>query len=228
MIKNTIKAFLGSVFPTAVYSQKSYSQEGEDLMVDRLLAGKKSGFYVEVGAHHPFRFSNTYFFYKKGWSGICIDPLPGIKKSFNKCRPRDLFLEVGVSAKEATLEYFMFNEPALNTFDLSIAAERNGLRGYRLIESRKINTFTLEKILKNNIPLHQKIDLLSVDVEGLDLEVLKSNDWELFSPKVIIAECLTTLLDEVGADSVYIFLKSKGYKLYGKSGYSFIFTMEGI
>ena len=195
-------------------------------MVDRLLAGKKGGFYIEVGAHHPLRFSNTYFFYKKEWSGICIDPLPGIKKSFNKLRPRDLFLEVGISATPRILEYFMFNESALNTFDPSVAAERNGLRGYRLIESRKIKTFTLAEILKNNMPPNTEIDLLSVDVEGLDLEVLKSNDWESFIPKVLIAECLTTVLDEVGSDPVYIFLKSKGYKLFGKSGFSFIFIFE--
>ena len=226
MIKHTIRALLGCIFPRTIFSKRSYSQEGEDLIVDRLLGGKKKGFYVEVGAHHPFRFSNTYYFYRKGWSGICIDPLPGIRKSFNRWRPRDLFLEIGISAKPGILKYYMFNEPALNTFDSNIAAERNFLRDYRLIESRNINTFTLEEILKNNIPSQQEIDMLSVDVEGLDLEVLKSNNWELFSPRVIIAECLSTLLDEVSSDHVYIFLKSMGYKLYGKSGFSFIFILD--
>ena len=226
MIKNKLKTFSRKILPSTVFSRKSYSQEGEDLMVDRLLSGKRGGFYVEVGAHHPFRFSNTYFFYKKQWSGICIDPLPGIKKTFNIKRPRDLFLEVGVSASEGALEYFMFNEPALNTFDPDIANQRDGQKGYQIIESRKIKTLPLATILKNNVPQNQVIDLLSVDVEGLDLEVLKSNDWEQFRPRVVIVECLTALLDDIDSDPVYIFLKDKGYELYGKSGYSFIFILE--
>lgn len=226
MMNNKLKTFLKKILPSTVFSRKSYSQEGEDLTVDRLLSGKRNGFYVEVGAHHPFRFSNTYFFYKKRWSGICIDPLPGIKGLFNMRRPRDLFLEMGISANEGELEYFMFNEPALNTFDPAVAAQRNGQMGYCLVESRKIKTTPLAEVLKTHLSQDQAIDLLSVDVEGLDLEVLKSNDWERFKPRVVIVECLTALLDDINTDPVYIFLKSKGYRLYGKSGYSFIFILE--
>lgn len=226
MIKQKLKAMLGGYLPAAFFYRKSYSQEGEDLIVDRLLSGMKQGFYVEVGAHHPFRFSNTYFFYKKGWSGICIDPLPGTKKSINRHRPRDLFLEVGMSSVQGTLEYFMFNEPALNTFDPIVAKERDGLNEYRLVESRKINTYSLAQVLQKNILPNQSIDLLSVDVEGLDLEVLRSNDWNLFLPKVIIVECLTTQLEGLDQDPIYLFLRDKGYVLYGKSGYSFIFILE--
>jgi len=227
-MKQKLKAIFMRHLPALFFSHKSYSQEGEDLIVNRLLSGMTRGFYVEVGAHHPFRFSNTYFFYKKGWSGICIDPLPGTKKSFNRWRPRDLFLEVGVSSNRGTLEYFMFNEPALNTFDPTVAKERDGLKGYQLVESRKISTFTLADVLKKNINHNQEIDLLSVDVEGLDLDVLKSNDWHEFLPKVIIVECLTTHLEDLDLDPIYLFLKEKGYSLYGKSGYSFIFISEGV
>jgi len=226
MIKDTLKLVLGRTIPKIVFSRKSFSQEGEDLIVDRLLAGKKNGFYVEVGAHHPFRFSNTYFFYKKNWSGICIDPLPGIKKMFHKWRPKDTFLEIGISAHPGELEYFMFNESALNTFDPSVAKERNGLKGYKLLESRKIQTDSLSQVLKERLAPNQVIDLLSVDVEGLDLEVLESNDWNLFLPRVIIVECLAAALEDLGSDPVYGFLKAKGYRLYGKSGYSFIFIVD--
>ena len=74
------------------------------------------------------------------------------------------------------------------------------------------------------MPRNQEIDLLAVDVEGLDLEVLKSNDWELFHPKVIVVECLESNLEQISLDPTYVFLKSKGYRLYGKSGYSLIFN----
>jgi hypothetical protein len=87
---------------------------------------------------------------------------------------------------------------------------------------------TLADVLKKNINHNQEIDLLSVDVEGLDLDVLKSNDWHEFLPKVIIVECLTTHLEDLDLDPIYLFLKEKGYSLYGKSGYSFIFISEGV
>jgi FkbM family methyltransferase len=227
-MKNIINQFLEKYIPILVFYRKSYSQEGEDLIVDRLLSSKKNGFYVEVGAHHPCRFSNTYFFYKRKWSGICIDPLPGTRKSFNRWRPKDITLEVGVSTEPSRLEYFMFNEPALNTFDANVASSRNGLKGYHLIERRQIQTFPLAELLHMHLKPNQAIDLLSVDVEGFDLDVLKSNDWISFRPKVIIVECLTTILEDINSDPIFILLKNQGYLLYGKSGCSFIFYLENL
>ena len=85
------------------YMNPSYSIEGEDRIVRTLLWRKHDkGFYVDVGAHHPFRFSNTYLFYTQGWSGINIDATPGSMKAFNKYRPRDINLEVGVGRGRKT------------------------------------------------------------------------------------------------------------------------------
>jgi len=70
-LKSTIKFILN--FKNTYldgYALKSYSQEGEDMILRRIFERQSTGFYVDVGAHHPKRFSNTYFFYKKGWSGI--------------------------------------------------------------------------------------------------------------------------------------------------------------
>ena len=78
---------------------RSWSQEGEDMILHRIFGGKKSGFYVDVGAHHPKRFSNTYFFYCHGWRGINIDAMPGRMKLFNQWRPKDINLEMGVAEK---------------------------------------------------------------------------------------------------------------------------------
>ena len=61
--------------------QYSFSQEGEDLVLARIFEGKKNGFYVDIGAHHPTRFSNTHYFYRRGWSGINIDAMPGSMKN---------------------------------------------------------------------------------------------------------------------------------------------------
>jgi hypothetical protein len=96
----------------------SYAQEGEVLILARILGSMKTttGFFVDIGAHHPVRFSNTFYFYRRGWSGINVDALPGTRKLFRRMRPRDTTIECGVGLEESKLKYFSFNEPALNTF----------------------------------------------------------------------------------------------------------------
>ncbi len=87
------------------HSINSYSQEGEDMVLRRLFEQKTVGYYVDVGAHHPKRFSNTYYFYKRGWRGINIDAMPGSMKLFNKMRPRDINVEIPVSSGEGEILY---------------------------------------------------------------------------------------------------------------------------
>ena len=87
-----------------------YSQNGEDLILNRFLENKEKGFFIDVGAHHPIRFSNTYLFYKKGWSGINIDAMPGSMTKFNKIRPKDINIEKGVGIKNDKLIFYQFNE----------------------------------------------------------------------------------------------------------------------
>src|SRR5262249_8232028 len=89
--------FLQLLHPSAYWMRQSYSQEGEDLILDRILDSKRTGFYIDVGCHHPFRFSNSYLFYRRGWQGICVDPLPEAKSSFRRYRPRDTFVETAVA-----------------------------------------------------------------------------------------------------------------------------------
>jgi hypothetical protein len=81
----------------------------------------KKGFYVDVGAHHPLRFSNTYLFYKKGWRGINIDATPGSMKLFNKIRPEDTNIESPVSNTHRKMSYYIFDEPALNSFSSKLS-----------------------------------------------------------------------------------------------------------
>src|SRR5215470_18597307 len=107
-----------------LHVQFSYAQEGEDLILERIFEGKTAGFYVDVGAHHPKRFSNTYRFYRRGWCGINIEPNPDTLALFNRSRKRDINLAVGVAAQEGELVYFMFNEPALNSFDRALSERR--------------------------------------------------------------------------------------------------------
>jgi FkbM family methyltransferase len=206
------------------WARKSYAQEGEDLILDRLIDGTPKGFYVEVGSHHPFRFSNTFLFYRRGWNGICVDPLPGSKLLFNKWRPRDVAIEIGISEVSSHLKYYMFNESALNTFDQQIAKDTDGHGNYKIIKVQEVETVPLSKILDSYLPANQKINILSVDVEGLDLQVLRSNDWSKYRPNYIVAECLQTDLGMLPEDPVATFLFTVGYQAYAKTGNSVIFV----
>lgn len=187
-----------------------FAQDGEDLILDRLLNGKAHGFYVDVGAHHPARFSNTYLFYRRGWRGINIDAMPGSMKKFKKIRPRDINIECGVAAKSGTLEYYCFNEPALNTFDLD-EANRKNIPPYRLIETKEVSVIRLDELLNTHLPSNQIIDFMSIDVEGKDEEVLRSNDWVRYRPRFILAETLRTDMMNLSKCSVVEFLSSVGY-----------------
>ena len=115
------------------YASLSYSQEGEDMILKRIFNEKKNGFYIDVGAHHPKRFSNTHYFYLKGWRGINIDAMPSSMKLFNKQRPKDINLEIAISDKKEVLTYYGFNESALNSFSKEISNQRDGLNDYKII-----------------------------------------------------------------------------------------------
>lgn len=130
------------------YHHISFSQEGEDGVLQRLFERKPEGFYVDVGSHHPQRFSNTYRFYLRGWNGINIDPLPGSKARFDALRQRDINLELVISDSTGELTYYSFEEPALNTFDPKVAASRDS----RLISEDRIQVCRLSDVLDRHLP----------------------------------------------------------------------------
>ena len=193
-----------------------YSQDGEDLILDRLLDGAPHGFFVDVGAHHPMRFSNTYLFYLRGWRGINIDAQPGSMRLFCRYRPRDISVESGVGLEPGYLPYYQFNEPALNTFDPNEAALKDK-SPYHLVQTVQVQVERLDTLLETHLPSGQIIDFLSVDVEGRDLDVLRSNNWERFRPRYILAETLRTDMLHLTECPVVQFLTSVDYKPVAKA-----------
>lgn len=204
------------------YSLTSYSQEGEDMILRRIFETVEKGFYIDVGAHHPKRFSNTYFFYKKGWSGINIDATPGSMNLFKRIRPRDINIEAAIAKDKKELTFFIFNEPALNSFDAKLSHFRNTSR-YHVIGHEQILTITLEEVLKQSLAEQQKINFLTIDVEGYDLEVLESNNWQMFRPEYILVECLGINLNQLEDNQVYNFLCTKKYNIFAKTFNTMIF-----
>ena len=203
---------------------RSYSQEGEDMILNRILKGN-NGFYVDVGAHHPRKFSNTCHFYEKGWRGINIDAVPGSMEPFKKYRPRDINIEVGIAAEAGEQKFHVFEEKALCTFDEK-QAKKYCDDGADISDVIAIKTKPLSQILEENLPEGQNIDFLDVDVEGLDLEVLKSNEWQRFSPTCVVVESHGSLTEDFSKTEVYRFLTSQGYEWVSKTVISLIFVKK--
>ncbi len=200
----------------------SFSQFGEDAVVNALLHRNRKGFYVDVGAFHPTLYSNTYAFYTREWSGIAIDPSERAQKLFRIFRQRDTFLRVGVGREEAARPYIQFDDPAYNTMNVE-QGEIWKKEGRRVVREGRVSVLPLNTILHtHNVT---SIDLLSIDVEGLDRVVLESHDWTI-PTKAIIVEDHTFDSEQPTASDTYRFLKEKGYTLKGICGPSLIFMYD--
>ena len=193
------------------YSYRSYSQYGEDMVLRAIYArypANYPGFYVDIGAHHPFRFSTTRFFYETGWNGICVDPLPLAAKLFKRYRPRDIFLQVGVSEKAGEMTYLMLDEPAFNRLSEQIALENIE----RVRQTQEVKVLPLHQILGRYRFPGSEFDFLSVDVEGSELQVLRSNNWEYYRPRIVLVEEMSSLrLNEVADTERSRFMKRVDY-----------------
>jgi FkbM family methyltransferase len=146
------------------------------------------GFFVDIGAHHPIRFSNTYDLYRNGWRGLNIDAMPGSMKAFQEYRPADQNVEIGISEKQGVLKYFMFNESALNTFSVDEASRKAGKDGFYIVKTIDVEVAPLSNVLDRYLPANTYIDYLNIDAEGLDMQVLRSNNWQKYRPSLIAVE----------------------------------------
>jgi len=198
------------------YLRFSYSQYGEDIIAGALL-NKPTGFYVDVGAYHPIVISNTYLFYRQGWRGICIDANPGALELFKQKRPRDILVHSAVSEQEGVAQ---FNITAAGPTAHLEGAGFSGVASEKLARTINVQKRRLENILRENLPPGQSIDFLSVDCEGHDLEVLRSNDWQKYRPQVIAVEDF----HEDSSSDICNFLAPLGYRHVLRTGVTRIFS----
>jgi len=203
------------------FANRPWSQEGEDMILRRLFGNRSSGFYVDIGAHQARRCSNTNYFYRQGWRDINIEPNPDGHALLKLFRRRDRNINCGVSDQEGTLPCYRFDEPALNTLDRDTAVRQS--KKYRLIGEDRVRIARLEKILDDNMPADTVIDFINIDVEGHDLNVLKSNDWEKYRAEFVIAETIgNDMTQALGSDTAK-FMAEQDYTLIAKTVNSVIF-----
>jgi FkbM family methyltransferase len=203
----------------------SFSQEGEDQVLCELAGFKNlcNGFYVDVGAHHPWRFSNTAIYFLNGWRGLNIDPTPGSMELFRKLRPKDISLELAVSDEDSERKFYIYNEPALNGIDCDRTEELKNTR-FRLLETISVQAKPLGEILSQHVERLPSPNFLTVDAEGHDLEVLRSNDWTRFPFDWVLTELHSLDLANTSSHPVVMFLASKSYRLRAFTGRTGIFS----
>lgn len=216
---NILQKFRRRPWPDSIEQLKhlriSYSQFAEDLILTNILGYEKTdGFYVDVGCFEPIQFSNTFIFYQRGWRGLAIDANPALAPLWKKRRPRDTFINLGIAEQPSELEYFQYPQyPACNGFGVK---KRPNLK----CVTTRIRCEPLAQILSDHLPPNQQIDLMSVDCEGMDLQALRSSDFNRFRPRVLLIEDD----DKSHASELQRYCESLGYKLHSLCHRSKIFT----
>lgn len=207
-MKNRIREFIYNRYNI------SFSKSGDDIQLMKLINDQKPGTYVDIGCWHPVKASNSYYFYVRGWRGICIDPNPELESLYKSLRPKDNFINAGIGESRTSLEYFMLEESSMNTFSKDFL-KKNNLES-KIIKKINVPLYSLKEILEVNLEEGERLDFFDIDVEGFDLEVLKTNDWAKYRPKVIVIETDISIKDDINSKIVK-YLELQNYRLIGKS-----------
>lgn len=227
MLKSTLKRILGR--PNAAPYKKSYSQCGEDLIVKYIfdVLGIQRPSYLDIGAHHPLYLSNSALFYENGSRGINVEPDPTLIKAFLAQRPDDVNLNIGIADKKSVLDFFVINNPVLNTFSKEEAEKYHQEGDYQIVEQIEVEVDTVASILQKH--RQSKFpDFLTIDAEGIDDIVLKSIDFEQNFPIVICVETISFSNSGNGIknEDLISFVRSRGYLLYADTYINSIFVRK--
>jgi FkbM family methyltransferase len=213
------------------YQQISFSQCGEDLIVQYIFnsIGIKNPSYIDIGAHHPFYLNNTAIFSLTGSIGVNIEADPKLINRFRKLRQRDLNLNVGITKIDGFKDLYLMSNPTLNTFSKKEAEEYQLTGDYEILNVLKIPTLCMRSLITkycNGVfP-----DFLSVDVEGIEMEIIEGIDIMLSYPKVICIETMSFSKNGKGKKNTLLieFIKQKGYILYADTNINSIFVKKEL
>jgi len=206
----------------------SYSQSGEDLIIEYLLKllNIEKPTYLDIGAYQPIKLSNTYLFYKKGAYGVCIEPDPALCEKFQNKRKRDVCLNIGIGfGHKDKADFYVMTSQTLNTFSYEDAKklETGGTQKIEKIYQIDLKpvSWVADRYFKEAAP-----NLVSIDTEGMELDILKSWNFELCRPEVL---CIETLSYEEASDGekdtlVIDWMGQNGYFLYADTHTNSIFV----
>jgi FkbM family methyltransferase len=199
---------------------QSYSIEGEDLIIQRLLDAvvfkdpSRTGFFMDVGAFHPINHSNTYLLYRKGWRGVNVEPNPQYINDFLRERPEDVTLNVGLSDQSGKLTYHLFDEAMLNGFLPSSLVDYHVSQGRRHLGEVPVDCLSVRDFLDRYAT--RDIDVLNLDIETYEPAVLRAWDWNARRPKLICVEIHALSVTDVMKSEITDILANQGYLLMSR------------
>lgn len=205
----------------------SYAQCGEDLILAHVFTALGLGKirYCDVGANHPARLSNTFFFYVRGSRGVLVEPDPSLVPELRRRRPGDTCLNVGVGAvADPGATFYVLSNPALNTFSRA-DAERCASYGTLSIRSTlRVPVLTIAEVLRRHFP--EPPHLVSIDVEGHETEIVASFDFASCRPPVFCVETLSYAEDKTERKNLEVgpLLAAQGYFVYADTYINTIFV----
>jgi FkbM family methyltransferase len=212
-----INIYLKSIF----HKKISYSYGGVDSLISNIFKDKKKGFYVDIGCGHPIKNNNTYLLNKSNWFGINIDLDKDNINLFNIYRTKDYNVCAAISDQVGkTSLFFYHSKSAINT----ISEKHSEYQKAKVSSIKKINTTTLNDVLKNSKYDNLEIDFLSIDIEGSELLALKNFNFDKYKPKVIVIEYLDLSLPALEIKNLNILsaINSEIYKLLSKKNYTLV------
>lgn len=210
--------------------KKSYSQCGEDLIIRHIFDALRipAPTYLDIGAYNPSFLNNTRIFYENGSHGVNVEPDPSLIVAFQKQRPRDVNLNIGIAEKKGELPFYVMSTRTLNTFSEEYAksAERGG--SIKIEQVVNIPVLEVNDVIKNNFS--EPPDLISLDVEGLDLAILRSLDFSLYRSKVFCVETITFSENRQGKKILEIaqLMNDEGYFVYADTNVNTLFVDRKI
>jgi FkbM family methyltransferase len=213
-------------------SRESYSQQGEDLIVESIFEFLRieNPTYLDIGAADPIRINNTYLFYRKGSRGVLVEPNPVCCRSLKASRPGDKLLNIGIGVtSEKESDYYMISGGGddLNTFSKEMAeGYPSKTEGRHSIEKViKMSMVGINEILEQNF--RKAPDFVSIDTEGIDLDILKSLDFGRFRPGVFCVETLVFGTTRVET-KILDLMSTKGYSIRGSTFVNTIFVDDRL
>lgn len=211
--------------PKKRHRKPTYSQSGEDIIIKLFLdsRGITQPTYIDIGAHDPFWLNNTAIFYNEGAHGINIEPDPILFEKFDQVRGNDTNLNIGVAAKAGRLKLHIVDPPTLNTFSEKEARIYEKM-GHHTTSRVDIEVLTFAQVIKKYCG-GRTPDILSIDVEGMDFEILESINFDKTRPLVICAETIGYTKDDSGEKDSRIskLLFKNDYEIYADTRINTIF-----